>query len=105
MPKTTYRILEKYGYRAPYTSTIGNYNYYLHILMKGIGLDDEIRLEERMNGELIVTNFPKWKMISSHTARRSAITINVLRGHNIHSIKRCSGHSDLRIFDRYIRDE
>lgn len=28
--KTTYRILDKYGYRAPYTATIGNYNYYLH---------------------------------------------------------------------------
>lgn len=103
--KTTYRLLEKYGHRAPYTSTIGNYNYYLHILMRDIGLDDEIRLEERQGGELVVENIPKWKMISSHTARRSAITVNVLRGHNIHAIKRCSGHSDLRIFDRYIRDE
>ena len=103
--KTTYRILEKYGHSAPYTSTIGNYNYYLHILMRDIGLDDNIRTEERVNGELVVTNTPKWKMISSHTARRSAITINVLRGNNIHAIKRCSGHSDLRVFDRYIRDE
>lgn len=103
--KTTYRILEQYGYKAPYTATIGNYNYYLHILMRDIGFDDCIHIEERRNGELVGLNIPKWKMISSHTARRSAITINVLRGHNIHAIKRCSGHSDLRIFDRYIRDE
>lgn len=103
--KTTYRILEKYGYKAPYSSTIGNYNYYLHILMRDIGLDEPIRLEERRNGELVVQNIPKWKLVSSHTARRTAITVNVLRGHNIHAIKRCSGHSDLRIFDRYIRDE
>ena len=103
--RTTYRILEKYNYSAPYTSTIGNYNHYLHILMKDIGLDDEVRIEDRVNGELVTTCVPKWKLISSHTARRSAITINVLRGHNIHAIKRCSGHSDLRVFDRYIRDE
>lgn len=103
--KTTYRILERYGYRAPFTSTIGNFNYYLHILMRDIGLDDLVRIEDRVAGKLVVSNIPKWKLISSHTARRCAITINVLRGHNIHAIKRCSGHTDLRIFDRYIRDE
>lgn len=103
--RTTFRILEKYGYKAPFTSSIGNFNYYLHILMRDIGLDDIVRTEERTAGELVVSTTPKWKLISSHTARRSAITINVLRGHNIRAIKRCSGHSDLRVFDRYIRDE
>ena len=103
--KTTYRILEKYDYEAPYKGTIGNYNYYLHGLMRDIGLDDQIRHEERRNGRLVAENLPKWKLISSHTARRTAITVNVLRGHNIHAIKRCSGHSDLRIFDNYVRDE
>ena len=103
--KTTYRILEKYGYKAPYTATIGNYNYYLHILMRDIGLTELVRIEERRDGQLVVKNIPKWKLISSHTARRSAITIHVLRGHNIHAIKKCSGHCDLRVLDRYIRDE
>ena len=103
--KTTYRILEKYNYEAPYKGTIGNYNYYLHTLMRDIGLDEPIRREERRNGKLVVENTPKWKLISSHTARRTAITINVLRGHNIHAIKRCSGHTDLRVFDNYVRDE
>jgi hypothetical protein len=103
--KTTYRILEKYGYKAPYQASIGNFNWHLHRLMKDIGFDDPVRIETRRSGELVVENVPKWKMISSHTARRTAITINVLRGNNIHSIKKCSGHSDLRVFDRYIRDE
>lgn len=103
--KTTYNILEKYNYRAPYTSTIGNYNYYLHILMKDIGFDDLVRVEERVNGKLVVENIPKWKMIASHTARRTATTVNILRGHNIHAIKRCTGHTDLRSLDHYVRDE
>ena len=103
-PKTTYRLLEKYGYRAPYTATIGNYNYYLHQLMRDVGLVDPVRIEERQQGKLIAKNIPKWKLISSHTARRTAITVNVLRGHNVHELRRCSGHTDLRIFDNYVRD-
>ena len=102
--KTTYRILERYNYEAPYKATIGNYNFYLHLLMKDIGLDDPVRIEERVDGRLVTKNVPKWRLITSHTARRTAITVNVLRGHNIHGVKRCSGHTDLRIFDNYIRD-
>lgn len=103
--KTTYRLLEKYGYEAPYKGTIGNYNWHLHRLMKDVGFTEDIRVETRVDGKLIAQNVPKWKLISSHTARRTAITINVLRGHNVHALKRCSGHTDLRIFDEYVRDE
>ena len=103
--KTTYRILERYNYEAPYKATIGNYNFYLHQLMKDIGLDDLVRIEERVDGKLVTENVPKWRLITSHTARRTAITVNVLRGHNIHGVKRCSGHTDLRVFDNYVRDD
>ena len=103
--KTTYRILERYHYKAPYVATIGNYNYKLHELMRDIGFTEKVRIEERRNGKLIVENVPKWQMITSHTARRTAITIGVLRGLNIHTLKQCSGHSDLRVFDHYVRDE
>lgn len=103
--KTTYRILERYGYRAPYTATIGNYNHHLHRLMKDIGFTDAVRVEERRGGRIETADVPKWRLICSHTARRTAITVNVLRGHNVHALKRCSGHSDLRTFDSYVRDE
>lgn len=103
--KTTYRLLEKYGYRAPYAGTIGNYNNYLHMLFRDIGLDDVIRVEERVNGKLVTKNVPKWKMCASHTARRSFVTINVLRGKNIISLKKCTGHTDTRCFENYVRDE
>lgn len=104
-PKTTYKILEKYNYFAPFQGDIGNYNFRIHELMRDIGFTEMIRVEEKINGTLVVQNIPKWKMISSHTARRTAITINVLRGHNVHDLRRCSGHADLGVFDRYIRDE
>jgi hypothetical protein len=73
--------------------------------MKDIGLDDPVRIEERVDGKLVTENVPKWRLITSHTARRTAITVNVLRGHNIHGVKRCYGHTDLRVFDNYVRDD
>jgi hypothetical protein len=85
--------------------TIGNYNYALHHLMRDVGFTDVVRLEDRVAGELRVENVPKWKMIASHSARRTFCTINVLRGNNIHAIRRASGHSDLRCLEKYIRDE
>ena len=73
--------------------------------MRDIGFDDPVRLEEKVNGEMVTVAVPKWKLITSHTARRTAITVNVLRGHNVHELKKCSGHTDLRIFDNYVRGE
>ncbi len=104
-PKSTYRILEQYNYEAPYKANIGNYNKKLHVLMRDIGFVESVRLEERVNGKLVVENVPKWKLIASHTARRTFTTVNVQRGINIHAIKRCTGHSDLRVLEHYIRDE
>lgn len=103
--KTTYRILEKYGYLAPYTCDIGNYNHYLHILMRDIGFTEPVKKEEYVRGEMVVKTMPKWKSISSHTARRTAISVGVLRGHNVQAIRKCSGHADLSVFSRYVKDD
>lgn len=103
-PKTVYRILEEYGYHAPFTGTIGNYNFYLHQLIRDIGLDDPVRDEEKRGGKVVTTVVPKWKKVSSHCGRRTFLTINVMRGQNLHELKRASGHSDLRVMDGYICD-
>lgn len=104
-PKTAYKILDEYGFTAPYTATIGNYNRYLHELMRDIGFTETVRVEAFEDGVMTSEDVPKWKMISSHTARRTAITVGVDRGMNVHELRRCSGHSCLANFDRYIRDE
>jgi len=104
-PKTTYKILDEYGFTAPYTASIGNYNWHLHDLMKDIGFTETVRVEGFEDGVMTSEDVPKWKMISSHTARRTSITVGVDRGMNVHELRRCSGHSCLANFDRYIRDE
>jgi len=104
-PKTTYKILDEYGFTAPYTASIGNYNGHLHDLMRDVGFTETVRVEGFEDGVMTSTDVPKWEMITSHTARRTAITVGVDRGMNVHELRKCSGHSCLANFDRYIRDE
>ena len=103
-PKATYAILEKYGYNAPYIGDLSNYNSYLHELMKDVGLCDDIRIEERVNGEIETTIRKKYEMIASHTARRTAISIAYFRNKSTHDIRKCSGHQSLDMLEKYIKE-
>ena len=103
-PKATYEILEKYEYTAPYTGDLTNYDKYLKVLTRDIGLTDEIRLEEKINGQIVTEIKHKCDMIASHTARRTAITIAFFRGRSTHDIKRASGHQSLDMLEKYIKE-
>ena len=95
-------ILEKYGYRSPYKGDLSNYNRWLHELCRIVGLDDEIKYENKVNGQIITKTYKKWELISSHTARRTFITLAVKRSVNSQYIKRASGHKSDSSFDKYI---
>ena len=100
--KTTYEILEKYNYTAPYKATIGCYNSKIHELMKLAGLTEDVLLETKIQDEIKEEIFPKYKLIASHTARRTFISANVFRGIPEYRIRKTSGHTDCRSFAMYI---
>jgi integrase len=95
-------ILEKYDYSSPYNGDICNYNRWLHELCRIVGLNDEIKYEYKFNGKIITKSYEKWELISSHTARRTFITLAVKRSVNSQYIKRASGHKSDSSFDKYI---
>lgn len=101
---TTYSILEKYNYRAPVTTDISCYDRYLKMLLRHIGkeFDEMIKRETKINGHVTVEFYPKWKLIASHTGRRTFITNNVLRGYNPMEIMRASGHKNYSSFEKYL---
>lgn len=101
---TTYRILDKYGYKAPSMTDISGYNRYLKILLKHIGDEflEPIKIETRVDGLIDTKYIPKYKLIASHTARRSFITNNVLRGYAPLAIMRASGHKTYSSFEKYL---
>lgn len=99
---TTYKILEKYNYKSPITTDISCYDRYLKELLQYIGFKELIKRETKVNGHIEVKHEPKWKLVGSHTARRTFATNNVLRGHKTSDIRRATGHKSESAFEKYI---
>lgn len=104
MPEYTYHLLERYEYRSPYRSSSSNFNRYLHELLRLVGGDflEPITTEVKMNGEMMLESVPKWQLCTSHTGRRSFISINVMRRPTEAEVRRCSGHASSKSFEKYI---
>lgn len=98
-------ILKKYDYTSPSAKiNVSNFNRYLHILCQAIGGEflNPIKTENKINGIIVTETCPMWKLITSHTARRTFITHHVLQGKmSLPEIQKCSGHKDLRQISKY----
>lgn len=101
---TVYRLLEKYDYKCPLAIDTTDFDKYLKELLQYIGGEflESTKYERKVNGIVETTRTPKWKMISSHTCRRTFATINVLRGIPEAEIRRGTGHSSGSSFERYV---
>ena len=99
--KMVYQILEKYDYSSPLTTDISAYNKYLKYLMKAVGFTDLIKRETKTEGTIKSEYIPKYKLIGSHTARRTFVTVNLLRGIPLHELMRASGHTSYSSFQKY----
>ena len=102
--KVVWEILEKYGYYAPYSGDINNFNSYLHELLFHIGEEflEDVHIDNKVNGMICRETKKKYQLISSHTARRSFATINTVRNIPRSKILRATGHSSEKAFNRYI---
>ena len=99
---TTYKILEKYNYTSPLTTDISCYNKYIKELLRYVGFNELIKQEVKINGHIEVKYVPKWKLVGSHTARRTFATNNILRGLKTSEIRRATGHKSESAFEKYI---
>ena len=99
---TTYKILEKYGYESPLKTDISNYDRYLKELFQYIGFNELIKQETKVNGHIDIQYVPKWKLIGSHTSRRTFATNNIIRGLKTSEIRRATGHKSESAFEKYI---
>jgi len=99
IPEYTYRILDRYGYQSPYQSSSSNFNMYLHKILRLIGeeFNDIVTTEIKVNGVMMRESNSKWKLCTSHTGRRSFITINVMRSPTEAEVRKCSGHASAKV--------
>lgn len=100
---TTYKLLEKYNYTAPIQGDLTAHNRYIKQLLQYIGdeFNEVVRRETKVNGVIDVEYVPKWKLVCSHTCRRTFATVNILRGYSESDVRRGTGHSS-GAFDKYL---
>lgn len=100
-------LMTKYDYTCPYPVSLSVYDRSLHELFRAIGMEfnQMVKNEEKILGEIVTTTTPRWKMIGSHTARRTAISFWSNKGMHVNKLRKFSGHSDLRSLQEYMLDE
>lgn len=95
-------ILEKYDYNLP-SITNQKMNDYIKEVFKKLEFTDEIKKTMKYGDELVDKKAEFWTRISSHTARRSFITIMKNKRVPDKVIMSYTGHTSLEVFNAYYR--
>jgi integrase len=97
-------ILIKYNYSMPKISN-QKFNEYIYEVVKLCdSLQKEITIKTIQGGQTITTISPKYKFVTSHTARRSFATNEFMsKGLSVREIMTITGHKTERSFYKYIR--
>lgn len=97
-------IYDKYEGEISSGLSIQHFNRYIKMICEKIGLTEEVSFTYTRGGELITETKPKFKLVSTHTARRSFATNAYLTGRmQPFEIMAITGHSTEKSFFRYIK--
>jgi site-specific recombinase XerD len=99
----TKSILTKYYPLLPKIFSNQKFNDYLKIIAKKAGLTDEVTITHSNGGFHTPYKYPKFQLVSTHTARRSFATNMMLDGVNVPQIMLVTGHSTEESFFKYIK--
>ncbi len=78
------------------------FNVYLKELGKLAGINDNVVDRRYCGKEAVIRSGPKYQFMTSHTARRTYVTISHQRGMDTKSIMNVTGHEDARTMHRYL---
>lgn len=95
-------ILNKYNNNLP-CLTDQVINRYIKEVAKRAGIDEMIEIRSTKGGKVSTTKLPKYELITTHTARRSAATLMYLDGVDSMDIRAITGHSSDKMLQKYIR--
>ena len=95
-------LLKKYDYRLPEISN-QKFNEYIKEVIKIVGYTEDVKKTSKLGNEIVETVTPFHKRISSHTARRSFITIMKTDKVPDKIIMGFTGHKSLEVFNQYYK--
>lgn len=76
---------------------------YIKDICRYVKIDDIIEVRESISGKSATNSYPKWKLVGTHTARRSFATNAYKAGIPPIAIMKITGHTKESNFMRYIR--
>jgi len=95
-------LLEKWNYLIPNISK-QSYNAKIKEICKLAEIKDVVQLVRFSGSRRITETRPKYEIISSHTARRTGITLLILKGIPLSIIMKISGHKKIETLMKYAR--
>ena len=95
-------ILEKYDYQVPHLVD-QVINRYIKEIAEMAGLTELVEIETTKGGKPKKEKIQKFKLVHSHTARRTGATLMYLAGIDIYDIMKVTGHSSPKMLKKYIK--
>ena len=95
-------ILEKYDYQLPHLED-QVINRYIKDVAQAAGLTDLVEIETTKGGTSRKEMVEKYKLIHTHTARRTGATLMYLSGVDIYDIMKVTGHTSPAMLKKYIK--
>lgn len=95
-------ILEKYDYQLPHLED-QVINRYIKEIARDAGLTELIEIETTKGGTPKKEMIEKYKLIHTHTARRTGATLMYLAGVDVYDIMKVTGHTSPAMLKKYIR--
>ena len=95
-------ILQKYEGKPSQLSQ-QKFNAYVKELGQLCGIDEPTEIIKYVAGKRIEKTVPKYELLSSHTGRRTFITLSLEKGMRAETVMKISGHKDTKTLMRYVR--
>lgn len=95
-------ILEKYDYQVPHLAD-QVINRYIKEIAQAAGLTELVEIETTKGGTPKKEKIEKYKLVHSHTARRTGATLMYLAGVDLYDIMKVTGHASPKMLKKYIK--
>lgn len=87
----------------PPTITNQKTNEYLKELCEIAEIDEMIEMEKYSGSKKILIRKPKYNLVTSHTARRTFVTLSLEKGIRAEIVMNITGHKEYQTFKKYIK--
>ncbi|WP_185145398.1 site-specific integrase [Apibacter muscae] len=98
------KIFEKYNYELPKPISEVNFNLYLKEVAKQCKtLQQTYETTKTQGGKRIKIQTPRYEQVSTHTARRTFVTLNHAKGVELDTLMLATGHANIKTIRNYVK--